>query len=68
MRWVGHVVHMGEGRGVYRVLVRRPKGRWPLTSDYCQGQRMRGATPPLPQYGFMAQGQIYLTLSYQEPR
>jgi hypothetical protein len=27
MRWVGHVVHMGEGRGVYRVLVRRPKGR-----------------------------------------
>jgi hypothetical protein len=25
MRWAGHVG--GEGRGVYRVLVRRPKGR-----------------------------------------
>jgi hypothetical protein len=21
LRWVGHVAHMGEGRGVYRVLV-----------------------------------------------
>jgi hypothetical protein len=27
MRWTGHVVRMGEGRGVYRVLVGRPKGR-----------------------------------------
>jgi hypothetical protein len=25
MRWVGHVAHMGEGRGVYRILVWRPK-------------------------------------------
>jgi hypothetical protein len=25
MSWVGHVAHMGEGRGVYRVLVGRPK-------------------------------------------
>jgi hypothetical protein len=24
MRWAGHVAHMVEGRGVYRVLVRRP--------------------------------------------
>jgi hypothetical protein len=24
MRWVGHVALMGEGRGVYRVLVGRP--------------------------------------------
>jgi hypothetical protein len=24
MRWAGHVAHMGEGRGVYRVLVGRP--------------------------------------------
>jgi hypothetical protein len=24
MRWVGHVAHMGEWRGVYRVLVGRP--------------------------------------------
>jgi hypothetical protein len=27
MRWVGHVEHMGEGRGVYRVLVGRPKSK-----------------------------------------
>jgi hypothetical protein len=30
MRWAGHVAHMGEGRGVYRVLVRRPEGKRPL--------------------------------------
>jgi hypothetical protein len=27
MRWAGHVAHMGEGRCVYKVLVRRPKGK-----------------------------------------
>jgi hypothetical protein len=27
MRWAGHVARMGEGRGVYRVLVGRPEGR-----------------------------------------
>jgi hypothetical protein len=26
MRWAGHVARMGEGRGVYRFLVGRPKG------------------------------------------
>jgi hypothetical protein len=26
MRWVGHVACMGDRRGVYRVLVRRPEG------------------------------------------
>jgi hypothetical protein len=26
MRWVGHVAWMGEERGVYRVLVRKPGG------------------------------------------
>jgi hypothetical protein len=30
MRWAGHVACMGEGRGVYRVLVRRPEGTTPL--------------------------------------
>ena len=30
MRWAGHVVHMGEERGVYRVLVEKPEGRRPL--------------------------------------
>ena len=27
MRWVGHVARIGEGRGVYRVLVGKPEGR-----------------------------------------
>jgi hypothetical protein len=30
MRWVGHVARMGEGRGVYRVLVGRPESKRPL--------------------------------------
>jgi hypothetical protein len=30
MRWAGHVAHMGEGKGVYRVLVGRPEGKSPL--------------------------------------
>jgi len=27
MRWAGHVARMGEGRGLYRVLVGKPEGR-----------------------------------------
>jgi hypothetical protein len=30
MRWAVHVARMGEGRGVYRILVRRPEGKRPL--------------------------------------
>jgi len=30
MRWAGHVVRMGEDRGVYRVLVGKLEGRRPL--------------------------------------
>jgi hypothetical protein len=30
MRWAGHVALMGEGRGVYRALVGKPKGKRPL--------------------------------------
>jgi hypothetical protein len=30
MRWAGHVTLMGEGRGVYRVVVRRSGGKRPL--------------------------------------
>jgi hypothetical protein len=30
MRWAGHVARMGEGKGAYRVLVRRPEGKRPL--------------------------------------
>ena len=29
-RWAGHVAHTSEGRGVYRVLVRKPEGKRPL--------------------------------------
>jgi hypothetical protein len=30
MRWAGHVARMGEGRGVYRVLVGKSEGKRPL--------------------------------------
>ena len=30
MFWTGHVARMGERRGVYRVLVRKPEGKRPL--------------------------------------
>jgi hypothetical protein len=30
MRWAGHVVRVGEGRNVYRVLAGNPKGRRPI--------------------------------------
>jgi hypothetical protein len=30
LRWAGHVVRMGEGRGVHRVLVGKPEGKRPL--------------------------------------
>jgi len=28
MRWAGHVACMGEEKGVYRVLLGRPRHRW----------------------------------------
>jgi len=36
MRWAGHVARMGEGRGVYRVLVGKPEGRRPLGRPRCR--------------------------------
>jgi len=30
MRWAGHVACVGEHRGVYRVLVKKPEGKRPL--------------------------------------
>jgi hypothetical protein len=30
MRWAGHVARMGEGRGVYGVLVEKPEEKSPL--------------------------------------
>jgi hypothetical protein len=35
LRWVGHVARVGEGRGVYRVLVgRRPEGKRPQGTGF----------------------------------
>jgi len=36
MRWAGHVARMSEVRGVYRVLVGKPKGRRPLGKPRCR--------------------------------
>jgi hypothetical protein len=36
MRWAGHVAFMGEGRGVYRVLVGKPEGKRPLGRRRCR--------------------------------
>ena len=30
IRWAGHVARMGEGRGLYRVLLGKPEGRRPV--------------------------------------
>jgi hypothetical protein len=34
--WAGHVEHMVEGIGVYRVFVRRPKGKRPVDRPRCR--------------------------------
>jgi hypothetical protein len=36
MRWAGHVARMGEGRGVYRVLVGKPEGKRPMGRPRCR--------------------------------
>jgi len=36
MRWAGHAARMGEGRGVYRVLVGKPGGKRPLGRPRCR--------------------------------
>jgi hypothetical protein len=36
MRWAGHVAHMGEERGVHRVLVGKPEGKSPLGRRRCK--------------------------------
>jgi hypothetical protein len=36
MRWVGHVTCMEEGRGLYRVLVGRHKGKRQLGRPRCR--------------------------------
>jgi hypothetical protein len=36
MRWAGHVLHMGEGRSVYMVLVGKPEGKSPMGRPRCR--------------------------------
>jgi hypothetical protein len=36
MRWVGHVVDMGEEIGVHRLLVGKPEGKRPLGIPRCR--------------------------------
>jgi hypothetical protein len=36
MIWMGHVAHVGEGRGVYRVLVGKPERKRPLRRPSCR--------------------------------
>jgi hypothetical protein len=38
MRWVGHVVHMGEKRGVHRVLVGKHQGKRPWVDPDLDGR------------------------------
>jgi hypothetical protein len=42
MRWAGHVARMGEGRGVYRVLVGKPEGKRPWGEPGVDGRIMLG--------------------------
>ena len=36
MRWAGHIAHMEEWRGVYRILVGKPEGKRPLGKPRCR--------------------------------
>jgi hypothetical protein len=36
VRWMGHVVRMGEKRGAYRVLVGKAGGKSPLGTHKCK--------------------------------
>jgi hypothetical protein len=38
MRWMGHVAHMGEERGVHRVMVGKPEGKRPLGRPRRRGE------------------------------
>jgi hypothetical protein len=40
MRWVGHVVRMGEERGVHRVLVGKAEGKRPMGAPDIDGRRI----------------------------
>jgi hypothetical protein len=39
MKWAGHIARLGEGRGVYRVLVGKPEGKRPMGRPRRRWQR-----------------------------
>ena len=41
MRWAGHVAHMGERGGIYRVLVGKPEGKRPLGRPRCRWEDIK---------------------------
>jgi len=38
MKWAGHIARIGERRGIYRVLVRKPEGRYHLGDPGVDGR------------------------------
>jgi hypothetical protein len=38
MRWAGHIARLGDGRGVYRVLVVKPEVKRPLGRPRHRGE------------------------------
>ena len=40
MRWAGHVAHMGERRGIYQVMVGKPKGKRDQLEDPSEDGRI----------------------------
>jgi hypothetical protein len=38
MRWAGHVARLGEGRGVYRIMVGKSEGKTPLGQQRVDGR------------------------------
>ena len=41
MRWAGHVAHVGERRGVYRILVGKPEGKRPFGRPRCRWEDIK---------------------------
>jgi len=44
MKWAGHVEHMRERRGVYRVLVGKPEGKRPLGRPRSRREYLDGSS------------------------
>jgi hypothetical protein len=40
-RWAGHIVHMGDVRNAYKILVGKPEGKRPLGRIRCRWENIR---------------------------